>query len=117
MTGKITLAQLQELYPDRPFALVRIERGEHKARKLVWMAQWYVGYYTSDTDRRIYHDGGGRREHFGDTPEEALYRMVRDELDEAYGMMRSASEMLSERSDKVKELERKLGPVLEGGGK
>lgn len=77
----MTIEQVTKLFPERTFALVRIGRGESNSRKLVWMAQWYVGYYTSDSDRRVYHDGGERQEFFGETPEEALENMVREELD------------------------------------
>lgn len=111
MSGSLTLEQVQELFPNRNFALVRIERGPHNARKFVWMAQWYTGYFTSDTDRRVYFDSDYTK-HFGDTPGEALYKMVRSEVDTAYALMRSASEVLSERTAAVREMEQKVMPAL-----
>jgi hypothetical protein len=80
----MTLEQILALFPERSIALLRTERGEGGERKLVWMAQWDAGYFTSDTDRHVWH-GSGHSEaaRFGETPEEALEKLAHTELEAA----------------------------------
>lgn len=79
--GEVSVSRFIEIFPDRPFALFRTSRGPGENRKLIWVAQWYAGYFTSDTDRFVYHGNEGSSQGFGDTPEEALYDLVRIEKD------------------------------------
>lgn len=95
----MTLDEFTKRFPARGVSLIRTERGAQHERKLVWVASWASGYFTSDSDR---HVGLGYSEvHQGDTPEEALDRLALAEISGAKATVRSYETALQEARDKL----------------
>jgi len=51
------------------------------------VASWDAGYFTSDTDRHVYHGQGYADVAFGDTAEEALEMLAHAEIKAARAMV------------------------------
>lgn len=78
----MTIDDLIALYPDRSFALFRVERGPKGKREFVWLARWNAGYFTTDSDRHVGLDDyvSSDEQYFGSTEEEAIEKLGLSDL-------------------------------------
>lgn len=106
-----TVADVAELFPDRSFMLLRVERGDGAKRKLVWFASWGAGYFTSDSDRLVGVGAGAG--YVGETPELALGAMVFGDLVVARERVATYSGDLTSAEAELESLAVKLGEPLE----
>jgi hypothetical protein len=103
----VTIDELVKLFPERAFALYRVERGCQNNRRFVWKATWNAGYYTSDSDRHMTHENS-RSDYFGDTPEEALEKLARSEVENARASVLAFEKELEDLREKRASAERRL---------
>lgn len=103
----MTLDEFIEKFPERPFAIRFIERGEQYRRKFVWYVMFTSDYFTSDSDRAVLnHCPPNDPEGFGDSLELALDDL-RNKL--ASKLQRAVSdhrELLKEAEGKLREFEK-----------
>lgn len=102
----MTIDEILKMRPETALFLARCARGPHEDRKMIWIASWDGGYFTSDTDRYIFH--GCRDEATGATAEEALSALVNKDLAEAKRCVEYHEKELLEAKDRLMEVTRRM---------
>lgn len=96
----MTFEQFIQRHSARSFALFRVERGPTNNRKMVWVAQWHNGYFTSDTDRLVDHTNDNNRV-ISESPFEAMEKLDSLDVERARERIRHLEEALKEAKESL----------------